>query len=224
MSSYPKATLPKNYRLRTLIADDDMEARRSTRLMLSLYSELEVVALAQNGLQAVELADEYQPDLAFMDVNMPEMDGLTAVRKIKETHPDMVFIMISAERDSKILKEAITGGAIDYLVKPFTDEDLDKAIQRAIVVWKANRQRLRQGEPIAEDQHVTLERLAHVYAQAKRTDNQAVAVFERLAADPNCELRWLLNLGMLYVIRQEWTKLKGLAAYMERQAGDKKSL
>ncbi len=217
MSQDPRSRLPRHYRLRVLIADDDVESRRSMRLMLSLDSALEVVALAQNGKQAVEMAKDIHPDLAFMDVNMPEMDGVTAVRRMRELMPNMIFIMISAERDSKVLREAVTSGAIDYLVKPFTEEDLEKAVQRAIQVWLANRQRQAQSTPTPPDQSATLKHLAHVYAQNRRTDDQALAVFERLAADPNCELRWLMNLGMLYIMRQDWSKLKGLAAYMERR-------
>lgn len=209
----------RGYRLRVLIADDDVEARRSIRLMLSLNPALEVVALAQNGLQAVEMTKNLAPDLAFVDINMPEMDGITALRRMREIRPGMAFIMISAERDTRVLKEAVTSGAIDYLVKPFSDEDLEKAIQRAIQVWRANRQRT--APPPAEDEMATLKHLAHVYAQARRTDDQALAVFERLAADPNCELRWLMNLGILYILRQEWRKLKALAGYMERRSGQK---
>ena len=221
MTQDPRLRLPRHYRLRVLIADDDVESRRSMRLMLSLDSALEVVALAQNGRQAVDMAQNIHPDLAFMDVNMPEMDGVTAVRRMREMLPNMIFIMISAERDSKVLREAVTSGAIDYLVKPFTEEDLEKAVQRAIQVWLANRQRLAQATPIPPDQSATLKHLAHVYAQNHRTDDQALAVFERLAADPNCELRWLMNLGMLYIMRQDWSKLKGLAAYMEQRAAKK---
>ena len=62
-------------KLRVLIADDVQETRRSTRLMLSMVSDVEVVAIASNGLQAVQMSKEQKPDIVVLDINMPELNG-----------------------------------------------------------------------------------------------------------------------------------------------------
>jgi CheY-like chemotaxis protein len=92
-------------KLRALIADDVQETRRNTRLMLSTLG-VEVVAIASNGLQAVEMAKEHHPDLVLLDINMPEMDGLTAYKHIALNHPDTGCIIISAESDAATLRLA----------------------------------------------------------------------------------------------------------------------
>jgi lipopolysaccharide biosynthesis regulator YciM len=66
-----------------------------------------------------------------------------------------------------------------------------------------------------------LKQLANEYAKNRRTDDQAVRVYEQLAANPACELRWLRTLAMIYVIRQEWGKLRNLAARLEFQGNQK---
>ena len=73
---------------RVLIADDVQETRRNTRLMLATIDDVEVVAIAANGLQALQLAKEHHPDLVLLDINMPEMNGLTAYREIAKVHPE----------------------------------------------------------------------------------------------------------------------------------------
>mgnify|MGYP003449879895 FL=1 len=86
-------------KLRVLIADDIQETRRNTRLMLATIDDVEVVAIAANGVQALQLAKEHHPDLVLLDINMPEMDGLTAYREIAKVHPEIGCIIISAEKD-----------------------------------------------------------------------------------------------------------------------------
>ena len=70
--------VPQKSKLRVLIADDIQETRRNTRLMLATIDDVEVVAIAANGVQAVQFAREHHPDIVLLDINMPEMDGLTA--------------------------------------------------------------------------------------------------------------------------------------------------
>src|SRR5512145_840020 len=115
-------------KLRVLIADDVQETRRNTRLMLATIDDVEVVAIAANGLQAVQLAKEHHPDIVLLDINMPEMDGLTAFRNIIQIHPDTGCIIISAEKDTMTLRTAISLGVQEYLIKPFTIDELEVAI------------------------------------------------------------------------------------------------
>src|SRR5512132_3714473 len=115
-------------KLRVLIADDIQETRRNTRLMLATIDEVEVVAIASNGRQAVELAKEHHPDIVLLDINMPEMDGLTAYRHIAHMYPDTGCIIISAEKDTTTLRIAMSVGVQEYLIKPFTGDELETAI------------------------------------------------------------------------------------------------
>lgn len=204
----------KPSRLRVLIADDMQETRRSTRLMLTLIPSVEVVAMAHNGREAIEMTRLHQPDIALMDVNMPEMDGLLAIETMLNHRPQMACIVISAERDFQTLSQAKAVGASGYLIKPFTADQLVDVVQRASQIVLINRQKATQ---MMQQRLMQLEKLANEYAQTHRTDDKAVAVFEELAAKPNCPQRWLLTLAMVYVVRKDWGRLKLLAERLERQ-------
>ena len=204
-------------KLRVLIADDIQETRRNTRLMLSMISGVEVVAIASNGLQAVQMAKECHPDIVVLDINMPEMNGLAAFKEIAKIHPDTGCIIISAEKDSEILRLAMSLGIRDYLFKPFTVDQMEQAVGKVGARLGEKRQQAAQAALLRQRNEAYLKQLANEYAKSRRTDDQAVEVYEHLAANPACELRWLRTLAMIYVIRQEWGKLKALAARLEQQ-------
>jgi YesN/AraC family two-component response regulator len=204
-------------KLRVLIADDIQETRRNTRLMLATIDDVEVVAIASNGVQAVELAKEHHPDIVLLDINMPEMDGLTAYRHIARIYPDTGCIIISAEKDTTTLRTAMSLGVQEYLIKPFTGDELEIAIARVSERVQQVKQKLAQDAQLRKQREAYLAQLAVEYAKTRRTDNQAVEVFEQLAENPRCELRWLQNLAMIYIVRQDWGKLKILAARVEQR-------
>ena len=204
-------------KLRVLIADDVQETRRNTRLMLATIDDVEVVAIASNGLQAVDLAKEHHPDILLLDINMPELDGLSAYRRINQIHPDTGCIIISAEKDTTTLRTAITVGVQEYLIKPFTVDELEAAIGRVSQHVQQTRQKLAQAELLRRRNETYLKQLASEYAKTRRTDEKAVEVFEQLAGYPNCDMRWLQNLAMIYIVRQDWGKLKVLAANVEQR-------
>lgn len=212
-------TQPLTHRrkLRVLIADDIQETRRNTRLMLATIDDVEVVAIAANGIQAVQLAREHHPDIVLLDINMPEMDGLTAFRNIAQIHPDTGCIILSAEKDSTTLRTAISLGVQEYLIKPFTIDELESAIGRVDQKVQGNRRKLAQMDDLKRKKEDYLKQLATEYSKARRTDEKAMEVFEQLADYPNCEARWLQTLAMIYVVRQEWTRLKILASKLELQ-------
>jgi YesN/AraC family two-component response regulator len=204
-------------KLRVLIADDVQETRRNTRLMLATIDDVEVVAIAANGLQAVELAKEQHPDIVMLDINMPEMDGLSAFRKIAQIHPDTGCIIISAEKDTTTLRTAMSIGVQEYLIKPFTGDELEAAIDRVRGLVEKHRVKLAQDTQMRKQREAYLVQLAAEYAKTRRTDDKAVEVFEQLAQNPQCEPRWLQNLAMIYIVRQDWGKLKFLAAKVEQR-------
>jgi YesN/AraC family two-component response regulator len=215
MAAKEKHKTPKTFRV--LIADDAQVTRRNTRLMLAEHEDVDVVAIASNGEDAVLLAETHRPDIAVLDINMPRMDGLTAFQKMSEMHPDMGCIIISAEKDEDSFREAMNVGAREYLVKPFTFDELMEAINRVGKIVLEKRKGAAQREQIRSERELYLKQLAHEYAKTRRVDDQSVAVFERLAANPDCELNWLMNLALIYLVRRNWGKLKDLAARLENQ-------
>lgn len=205
-------------KIKVLIADDVEETRRSTDMMMPLIGNVEVVAVASNGRQAVELAKKHHPDIAILDINMPDLDGLRAYKEISEFHPDTGCIIISAQKDEAIVLTARALGAQEYLTKPFTVDQMKEAVERVVAQVDAGRQRLSQAGHLYKKSEVYLKHLAEEYTRSRRTDDQALEVLEQLASNPGCELRWLRTLAMLYIVRSEWGKLKALAARLEQQA------
>ena len=213
-----QTSIPQKKKLRVLIADDIQETRRNTRLMLATIDEVEVVAIAANGVQAVQLAEEHHPDILLLDINMPEMDGLTAYRKIAQTHPDIGCIIISAEKDTTTLRTAMSIGVQEYLIKPYTIDELETAIGRVYPHVLEVRKKMIQAEQLRRRNEAYLQQLANEYAKTRRTDDKAIEVFEQLAKNPQCEPRWLQNLAMIYVVRQKWGRLKLLSEMLEQRA------
>lgn len=212
-----QAGVSQTRKLKVLIADDIQETRRNTRLMLSMISNVEVVAIASNGIQAVDMAKEQQPDILVLDIKMPGMDGLAAFKQIKQLHPDTGCIIISAQKDPETVREAMSVGIRDYLFKPFTVDQLEDAVKKVSARLGKKFQKSAQNQGLIRENETYLTQLAHEYAKSRRTDDQAVEVFEHLAANPGCELRWLRILAMVYVIRQEWGKLKTLIISLEQK-------
>ena len=204
-------------RLKVLIADDVQETRRNTRLMLATIDDVEVVAIASNGLQAVQFAKEHRPDVVLLYINMPEMDGLTAYRELAKIYPATGCIIISAEKDAATFRTAISVGVQEYLVKPFTGDELEEAIGKVRARVEQAQQRIMQDTQVRKQREVFLVQLATEYAKTRRTDDQAMEVFEQLAMNPQCEARWLQTLAMIYVVRQKWGRLKVLAAKLEKR-------
>ena len=208
-------------KIRVLIADDVVEMRRSTRLMLTLVPELEVVAIVKDGRQAVEMVYEIKPDIeiALMDINMPNMDGIAAMRAMLVHNPNLACVMLSAERDNMTVRAAKKAGALGYLVKPYTADQFIPLMEHVIAhVRKSRQETLSPDERLRNERQELLFELARRYGRERRTDNKAVRVYEALAVDPNCEEHWLRTLAMMYVIRQDWSKLWRLAARLDQSS------
>ena len=207
----------QNEKMRVLIADDVQETRRNTRLMLATIDNVEVVAIGSNGRQAVDLAKEHHPDIVFLDINMPEMDGLTAYSEILKIHPDTGCVIISAEKDTTTLRTAMSIGVQEYLIKPFTVEELEVAVDRVHKLVMQARKKLAQDTQLRKQREAYLAQLAAEYAKSRRTDDKAIEVFEQLAMNPKCDMRWIQNLAMIYIVRQKWGRLRSLAEKVEKR-------
>lgn len=113
-----------------LIADDIAATREDIKRLLYFEEDIEVVGEAGDGEEAVILASELKPDVVLMDVNMPRVDGIEATERISVNVPQCAIIIISIQGEQVYLRRAMAAGARDYLVKPFSAQDLAKAIYR----------------------------------------------------------------------------------------------
>lgn len=114
--------------LRVLLVDDEAPARARLRRLLLAHAEIEVVAEARNGREALELHAEHAPDALFLDVQMPEIDGLSVAASLPEPAPDVVFVTAF---DHYALP-AFDAAALDYLLKPVDAAHVARAVQRLL--------------------------------------------------------------------------------------------
>jgi pilus assembly protein CpaE len=117
-------------KIRVLIVDDIPETRENVRKLLAFETDVEVVGVAATGREAVQLARDLQPNIVMMDINMPDMDGITAVELITRDVPIAQVIMMSVQSEADYLRRSMLAGARDFLTKPFTSEDLVSTIRR----------------------------------------------------------------------------------------------
>jgi DNA-binding NarL/FixJ family response regulator len=117
---------------RVIIADDHELARTGLRGMLTGEPDLEVVGEATTGQQAVSLCRRLRPDVALMDVRMPEMDGLAATRVIKEESPSTAVVMVTMHENPEYLLEALRAGAAGYVLKDASHEEVLRTIRRVV--------------------------------------------------------------------------------------------
>jgi two-component system, response regulator PdtaR len=115
--------------VRILVAEDETIIRLDLRALLE-QAGFDVCGEARDGVEAVELARELEPDLAVMDVKMPRLDGIEAARRILEERP-IPIVMVTAYDQDEIVSRAVEAGVFGYLVKPFREQDLLPAIQTA---------------------------------------------------------------------------------------------
>ncbi|HEY4346350.1 MAG TPA: response regulator [Gaiellaceae bacterium] len=115
--------------MRILLAEDETIIRLDLRGLLEGAGH-EVVAEARDGVEAVEMAREHEPDLALMDVKMPRLDGIDAARQILEARP-IPIVMLTAFGQRELVDRAAEAGVYGYLVKPFREQDIVPAIETA---------------------------------------------------------------------------------------------
>lgn len=120
--------------MRILIADDEAVIRLGLRSMLQDAGH-EVVAAVTNGASAVEFVQLYKPDLAILDIKMPDMDGLTAAQKIMKQRPTPI-VMLTAYSQAELVKQANAASVFGYIVKPVKEETLLATLELARIRFK----------------------------------------------------------------------------------------
>lgn len=117
--------------IRVMIVDDHTMVRRGLSTILRVRPDLELVAEAGNGREALELCQEVRPDVILMDLLMPEMGGPEATRLVREQWPQVQVIALTSFQEKELVREALQAGAISYLLKNVSAEDLAAAIREA---------------------------------------------------------------------------------------------
>ena len=120
-----------NKPIRVMIVDDHAVIRSGLAAFLLVYDDLELVAEADSGAQAVRLCREKEPDVVLMDLVMPEMDGAAATKKIKDQCPDIQVVALTSFREEELVQGALQAGAIGYLLKNVSADELAEAIRAA---------------------------------------------------------------------------------------------
>lgn len=118
-------------KIRVMIVDDVSETRENVRKLLQFESDVEVVGVARTGKEAIQVSQDLHPDVVLMDINMPDMDGITATEAIRAKQPAVQVVILSVQSDQNYMRRAMLAGARDFLTKPPMGDELISAIRRA---------------------------------------------------------------------------------------------
>jgi pilus assembly protein CpaE len=116
--------------IRVLIVDDIPETRDHLSKLLGFESDIEVVGAAASGREAIELARTLTPDVVLMDINMPDMDGIAATERLSAEVPSAAVVMMSVQGEADYLRRSMLAGAREFLVKPFSSDELTASIRQ----------------------------------------------------------------------------------------------
>ncbi len=214
--------------IRVLIADDHRLFRQGLRQICETVGGFEVVGEAENGQEAVELAQRLRPDVVLMDIRMPVMDGVEATRRITACAPSVRIIILTMYRQDQYVFEAIKAGARGYLLKDIDEQELMDAV-RAVHRGEAlidpglaarlleEFRRLSQGERAEQAEELTEGEMAVLRLVAQGADNKTVAerlaLSERTVANRLSEIYHKLHVNSrtqaaLEALRRGWVSLE----------------
>jgi len=125
--------------IRVLIVDDIPETRDHLAKLLGFESDIDVVGAAASGREAVEMAVQLTPDIVLMDINMPDMDGIAATERLAAEVPTAAVVMMSVQGEADYLRRSMLAGAREFLVKPFSSDELTSSIRQ---VYTREREKL----------------------------------------------------------------------------------
>jgi NarL family two-component system response regulator LiaR len=123
--------MPKDNPIRVMLVDDHAVVRSGLSAFLWAYDDLELVGEASGGERAVQLCEQFQPDVVLMDLVMPGMDGATATGLIRNKCPQIQVIALTSFKEQELVEGALKAGAIGYLLKDVTADELANAIRSA---------------------------------------------------------------------------------------------
>lgn len=118
-------------KVRVLLADDHAVLREGLSALIERQEDMEVVAQARDGLEAVELCVDRRPDVAVIDLSMPRMSGLAAIEEIRQRSPETRVVVLTMHDNARHLRSALDAGAVGYLVKELVSREILEAIRAA---------------------------------------------------------------------------------------------
>ena len=122
---------PPTKPIRVMLVDDHTMVRRGLATFLKVFDDLQLAGEAESGAAAIQLCGEILPDVVLMDMVMPDMDGATATRTIRKQFPQVQVIVLTSFKEGELIKNALEAGAIGYLLKDVSADDLVRAIRAA---------------------------------------------------------------------------------------------
>ena len=129
-------------KIRVLIVDDVAETRENVRKLLQFEGDVEVVGAAKSGKEGIQLSFELDPDVVLMDINMPDVDGITATETVHQKMPHIQVVILSVQGDQNYMRRAMLAGARDFLTKPPMGDELISAIRRAGEMARSERAKM----------------------------------------------------------------------------------
>lgn len=174
-------------RIKVLIADDIMILRQGLKAVLGLDDAIEVVALAENGKEALEKCKVFQPDVVLMDMRMPDYDGAYGIAAIKDTYPEIRVLVLTTFDDDETIQKALSVGADGYILKEMEDEKVIASVKGVFSgmsifgdgVYKRMRKQMSGGEtkkqPQEENVHFTERERDVIRLVAQGYDNKEIA-------------------------------------------------
>jgi pilus assembly protein CpaE len=154
--------------IKVLIVDDIAETRDHLTKLLGFESDIEVVAAADSGRQALEMAGRLRPDVVLMDINMPDMDGIAATELLAAEVPTASVVMMSVQGEADYLRRSMLAGAREFLVKPFSSDELSASIRQVYTREREKQDRITVTNVAAA---------ASLTPKSDREPGQLVAVF-----------------------------------------------
>src|SRR5512143_73432 len=134
--------------IRVLVVDDIPETRDHLTKLLGFETDIDVVGSASSGREAIEMAGRIHPDVVLMDINMPDMDGITATEQLSTTAPAAAVVMMSVQGEADYLRRSMLAGAREFLVKPFSSDELTSSI-RQVYTREREKQSRMAVQPVA---------------------------------------------------------------------------
>src|SRR5579875_2919112 len=192
--------------MRILVADDHGIVRAGIKLLLERQRDLEVVAEASDGVEAVEQALAVRPDLCILDVGMPRLTGLQAAREIRAHLPDARVLMLSMHDDEHYLFEALKAGASGYVLKREADQDLVGAIRavgngHAFLTNAAERSIIREwmeDVKLIAEAHTNAQIAQILHLSEKTVESHRANVLRKLGMRDRVELvRYAIKRGLI---------------------------
>jgi two-component system LytT family response regulator len=151
-------------RLRAVVADDEPLARRRLRALLGKL-DVRVIAECENGLETVRAIELFNPEVAFLDIRMPGLDGIALCDKLAESHPFVVFVTAFSEYAVR----AFELRAVDYVLKPYSDERLKEAVARVRTAAAAGANGAPLGEVLDALRTLRSDRIEHLAIRTRRS-------------------------------------------------------